>query len=88
MADMQKDLYDRYKEDATKHGRFLCDKVFMPAFEMAFVHGAKHMFDEMSLKQENGMCPKCGKPMVEATTMQDTKRVWACTGDCLRTTNG
>ena len=37
----------RYTEDAKKHADFLCEKVFKPAFIMAFVHGAKHMKAEM-----------------------------------------
>ncbi len=36
-----------YRDLATKHADFLCNKVFKPAFEMAFMHGAKHMKDDM-----------------------------------------
>lgn len=46
MAEMKPEDVDRYKEMAEKHADFLCDKVFKPAFVMAFVHGAKHAKEE------------------------------------------
>jgi hypothetical protein len=56
MAELDPEDYARYKKDAEAHADFLCDKVFKPAFVMAFVHGAKHMFDEMTAdkEKENG----------------------------------
>lgn len=60
MADLKKEKYDEYKKMAEEHADFLCEKVFKPAFRMAFVHGAKHMYDEMiydlrlAVKKENG----------------------------------
>ena len=47
MSDLDKELFDKYKKDAEEHVNFLCEKIFKPAFIMAFVHGAKHMKDEI-----------------------------------------
>ena len=47
MSDLDKELFDKYKKDAEEHADFLCEKIFKPAFIMAFVHGAKHMKDEI-----------------------------------------
>ncbi len=46
MAEMKPEDASRYKEMAEKHADFLCDKVFKPAFIMAFLHGAKHAKEE------------------------------------------
>jgi hypothetical protein len=43
---MGEEEYDRYKKIAQEHADFLCEKVFKPAFVMAFVHGAKHMKED------------------------------------------
>lgn len=43
---MPEELTEKYKDDAKQHAEFLCENVFTPAFEMAFVHGAKHMYEE------------------------------------------
>jgi len=40
------EIEQRYLEDADKHAEFLVHAVFIPAFKMAFVHGAKHAFAE------------------------------------------
>ena len=32
---------------AEQHAEFLAREVFIPAFKMAFLHGAKHAFGEM-----------------------------------------
>ena len=42
---------EKYKILAEKHADFLCDKVFKPAFIMAFIHGAKHGRED--IKKEN-----------------------------------
>ncbi len=52
MADLEKEKYDEYKEMAREHADFLCEKVFKPAFEMAFLHGAKHMHDDIQSSNE------------------------------------
>jgi len=47
MSDLPDELYARYKKEANEHADFLCEKVFKPAFVMAYLHGAKHMRDEL-----------------------------------------
>ncbi len=42
MSDMTPEQKKHYTEEAEKHADFLCDKIFKPAFKMAFIHGAKH----------------------------------------------
>ena len=46
----RKRMNDRYVKLAEEHANFLCEKVFKPAFIMAFIHGAKHMAQEMENK--------------------------------------
>ena len=47
MPDLEKEKLEEYKKLADDHADFLCEKVFKPAFKMGFLHGAKHMWDEM-----------------------------------------
>ncbi len=42
-----------YTEQAESHADFLCEKVFKPAFLMAFIHGVKHGRED--LKKESGL---------------------------------
>lgn len=51
MADLEEKDYARYKQMAEEHADFLCERVFKPAFIMAFLHGAKHMSDEMQAEK-------------------------------------
>lgn len=44
---------ERYEVMAEKHADFLCNKVFKPAFVIAFIHGAKHMRAELELTKED-----------------------------------
>ncbi len=37
----------KYRLMASAHADFLCDEVFRPAFVIAFIHGAKHMKEDM-----------------------------------------
>jgi hypothetical protein len=59
MSEMPKEMKDRYAQEASDHADFLCSKVFKPAFEMAFIHGAKHaradVLREMGTKTINEM---------------------------------
>lgn len=48
MSNLTPDEYQRYKVLAAKHADFLCTMVFTPAFIMAFMHGAKHMKEDMN----------------------------------------
>ena len=49
-----------YKKEAEHHADFLCDKVFKPAFIMAFIHGVKHgREDEKRLHDTTFLCNKC-----------------------------
>lgn len=47
MSNLTQEEEERYSDMAMKHAHFLCDQVFKPAFEMAFIHGAKHMKEDM-----------------------------------------
>ncbi len=47
MMQLTVDEQKRYSRMARDHAAFLCDKIFKPAFEMAFIHGAEHLKDEM-----------------------------------------
>lgn len=42
MSEMPKELKAHYQDEAEKHVDFLVEKVFRPAFIMAFIHGVKH----------------------------------------------
>jgi len=42
MSEMNDELKEKYQKDAKAHADFLCEKVFKPAFIMAFIHGVKH----------------------------------------------
>jgi len=63
----------RYEEMAEEHVEFLYERIFKPAFKMAFLHGAKHMYEEImqgpgytaeiqfNPTPPNWTCPKCKK---------------------------
>ena len=61
MINLTPEEEERYSDLATKHAHFLCDKVFKPAFEMAFIHGAKHMKEDMM----SGACDAVKKQMAD-----------------------
>lgn len=42
MSEMPKEQKEYYADIAEKHANFLAEKVFKPAFIIAFVHGVKH----------------------------------------------
>ncbi len=48
MSDLTQEEEERYSDLAVKHANFLCDFIFKPTFEMAFIHGAKHMKEDMT----------------------------------------
>jgi len=47
MSEMTPEQKEYYLKEADNHANFLCDKVFKPAFIMAFIHGAKHGREDM-----------------------------------------
>jgi len=47
MAELSDELKEKYQKDAKAHADFLCEKVFKPAFIMAFIHGVKHGRDDV-----------------------------------------
>ncbi len=51
---MDKAKKREYLTLAEQHAEFLANAVFIPAFKMAFIHGAKHAFAEMSNKKKKG----------------------------------
>lgn len=48
MSEMSKELQNQYFEEAEKHAYFLTEKVFKPAFVMAFIHGIKHGREDLA----------------------------------------
>lgn len=47
MSEMSQELKDYYLKEADNHADFLTEKVFKPAFIMAFIHGVKHGREDM-----------------------------------------
>lgn len=47
MAALPDDIREHYKKEAESHAEFLAKYVFKPAFMMAFVHGAKHCYEDI-----------------------------------------
>jgi hypothetical protein len=60
MMDLDQKTRTKYRKMAKIHADFLCEEVFKPAFEMAFLHGAEHM-------QEDIMCGVYIAKKVEST---------------------
>ena len=56
MSELSLEQKEQYLDEADKHANFLCDKVFKPAFVMAFIHGVKHGREDMmeELREERG----------------------------------
>ena len=52
MADLNSEEMQKYKKLAEEHAEFLYHEVFKPAFVMAFIHGAKHMKDDVADKED------------------------------------
>ena len=42
MGELPNELKAKYEKEAEDHAIFLCEKVFKPAYIMAFIHGVKH----------------------------------------------
>jgi len=42
MSELTQEQKEYYLDIGTKHANFLAEKVFKPAFLMAFIHGVKH----------------------------------------------
>jgi len=42
MSELKPEQKEYYLDQADKHANFLAEKVFKPAFVMAFIHGVKH----------------------------------------------
>lgn len=53
MPELPPEIKDKYKVLAENHADFLCDKVFKPAFVMAFIHGAKHGREDAEKEKNN-----------------------------------
>lgn len=47
VSNLTDDEAKRYDKMAADHADFLCYKIFKPAFMMAFIHGAKHMKEDL-----------------------------------------
>ena len=47
MSELSLEQKEQYLDEADKHANILCDKVFKPAFVMAFIHGVKHGREDM-----------------------------------------
>ena len=55
MAELSDELKEKYQIEAKAHANFLCEKVFKPAFIMAFIHGVKHGREDAKCKLD-GIC--------------------------------
>ena len=53
MSKMEQELIEKYRKETEEHADFLCEKVFKPAFNMAFIHGVKHGREDVIKEQEN-----------------------------------
>lgn len=42
MSEMSPELKAKYFDEAVKHAEFLTEKVWKPAFIIAYIHGVKH----------------------------------------------
>lgn len=47
MTELNNKIKKRIAKDAHDHAKFLAHKVFMPAYEMAYIHGCKHGRNDM-----------------------------------------
>ena len=52
MSELTQEQKEFYEDQAIKHAEFLCEKVFKPAFVMAFVHGVKHGREDVERKKD------------------------------------
>lgn len=59
MSEITEEQEAQYFRMAQQHADFLCDKIFKPAFEMAFVHGVQHGLRDKSAKAELDLLTKC-----------------------------
>ena len=57
---MNKKEIKEFEKMAKDHADFLCEKVFKPAFIMAFIHGAKHMDELHGLEVKQDVKIKLG----------------------------
>lgn len=75
MSEMSKEMKERYLKEADDHANFLAEKVFKPAFVMAFIHGVKHgrkdLADELKMPQMHFCIKQYG---IEPKPQQKAKR--------------
>lgn len=57
MSELTSEQKEYYLDIADKHANFLTEKVFKPAFLIAFIHGVKHGREDLS-KELNTMTPE------------------------------
>jgi len=48
MSELTSEQKEHYLDQADKHADFLAEKVFKPAFAMAFIHGVKHGREDLA----------------------------------------
>ena len=51
MSELSAAQKEYYTEQANSHADFLCEKIFKPAFIMAFLHGVKHGREDLKKEQ-------------------------------------
>ena len=51
MSELSAVQKEYYTEQANSHADFLCEKIFKPAFTMAFIHGVKHGREDLKKEQ-------------------------------------
>ena len=60
MSELTAAQKEHYIKQANNHADFLCEKVFKPAFIMAFIHGVKHGREDLKKERSaNCICPSC-----------------------------
>jgi len=71
---MTKEQKEKYKEDAENHADFLYEKVFKPAFIMAFIHGAKHGREDAKCELDGHYQEtreRCGDFIIQMNTLKN-----------------
>ena len=61
MSEMSQEKKEYYLREADNHANFLAEKVFKPAFVMAFIHGVKHGMEDAQKEMNAKLALHCKK---------------------------